>query len=174
MTTFDFNCVVVRRKWKSPLFGCTDWSPETAKKWSVSRWACKNKSRTNSPCNLPDVLGITGINDTTLGVLLLWSGRCFRIFSEAPSLSDWSELLGYFKCPLRLGSVLLPTLSWAIRRSNTNAPGPPHRIVTLPHRLIFFFVPASFCTSESALAGIPFGTFDWQFLKRPELAPVGY
>ncbi len=33
-------------------------------------------------------------------------------------------MLGYFKCPLRLGSVLLPTLSWTIRRSNTNDTGP--------------------------------------------------
>ena len=31
----------------------------------------KNKSRTNSLCNLPDVLGITDINDTGLGGLLL-------------------------------------------------------------------------------------------------------
>ena len=39
------------------------------------------------------------------------------------SLSDWSKLLGYFKCPLRVGSGLLPTLSWAIRRSSTNDTG---------------------------------------------------
>jgi hypothetical protein len=45
----------------------TDKTPETEKKKrSVSRWACKNKSLTNSLFNLPDVLAITGINDSTI------------------------------------------------------------------------------------------------------------
>jgi hypothetical protein len=47
------------------------WTPEAAKKRSVSRWTCKNKSRTKSLCNLPDVLAIAGINDTVLRDLLL-------------------------------------------------------------------------------------------------------
>ncbi len=61
-----------RRKWKNPpLVGCADWTPEAAKKRSVSRWVCKNKSLTNSLCNLPLVLAIAGIKDTALGGLLL-------------------------------------------------------------------------------------------------------
>jgi hypothetical protein len=61
-----------RRKWNWPLgFVSTRWTPEVPKKRSVSRWDCKNKSLTNSLCNLPLVLGITDINDTTLGCLLL-------------------------------------------------------------------------------------------------------
>ena len=47
-----------RWKWKSPLVDCASWTPEDSKKWSVSRWSCKNKSLTNSLCNLPDVLTI--------------------------------------------------------------------------------------------------------------------
>ncbi len=41
-----------------------------------SRWVCKSKIHTNSPCNLPDVLGIVGIKEMTFGgllwVCLLW------------------------------------------------------------------------------------------------------
>ncbi len=37
----------------------------------------------------------------------------------------WSVVVvSTIKCPLRLGSVLIPTLSWAILRSNTNGTGP--------------------------------------------------
>ena len=64
-----------RRKWnwsRSCSGSCT---PEVVKKRSVSRWTCKNKSLTNSLCNLPDVLSIVGINDTVLGGLI-----CFLIF----------------------------------------------------------------------------------------------
>jgi hypothetical protein len=46
-------------------------TPEVVKKRSISRWTCKNKSRTNSLCNLPDVLAIAGINEVALGWLLL-------------------------------------------------------------------------------------------------------
>ncbi len=44
-----------RRKWNWPLFVYTNWTPVVVKKRSVSRWDCKNKSLTNSRCNLPDV-----------------------------------------------------------------------------------------------------------------------
>ncbi len=53
-----------RRKWNWTRSVCASWTPEVVKKRSVSRWVCKNKSRTNSPCNLTDVLGIGDINDT--------------------------------------------------------------------------------------------------------------
>ncbi len=56
--TLDFSWAeqAERRKWKSPRSCFANWTPESAKKRSVSRWAYKNKSRTNSLCNLPDVL----------------------------------------------------------------------------------------------------------------------
>jgi hypothetical protein len=57
--------------WNWTLVDCADWTPEVTKKRSVSRWVCKNKSRTNPLCNRSDVLGISGINDTSLGDLLL-------------------------------------------------------------------------------------------------------
>jgi hypothetical protein len=60
-----------RRKWNWPRSVCADWTPEDVQKRSVSGWSCKNKSRTNSLCNRSDVLAIVGINDTTLGGLLL-------------------------------------------------------------------------------------------------------
>jgi len=52
-STFDFRldlCHSVRRtthdgNWKTDW---TRWTPEVAKKLSVSRWSCKSKSRTNS------------------------------------------------------------------------------------------------------------------------------
>jgi hypothetical protein len=47
-------------------FVCASWTPEAAKKRSVSRWACKNKILTNSLCNLP--LAIAGINEIVLGL----------------------------------------------------------------------------------------------------------
>ncbi len=43
---------------------------ESETKRSVSRWTCKNKSLTNSLCNLPDVLVISGMNEGALGGLL--------------------------------------------------------------------------------------------------------
>ena len=50
------------------LYKLNSWSWKKAgKKRSVSRWACKNKSLTNSLCNLPDVLAIVAIIDTVLG-----------------------------------------------------------------------------------------------------------
>jgi hypothetical protein len=67
---------------------------EGATKWSVSRWVCKNKSHTKSSCNFPDVQTIEDINDGSLGGLLLSSDLCFRILSEAVSLSDLSISLG--------------------------------------------------------------------------------
>jgi hypothetical protein len=76
LTTFVLNCEenVARWKWKCPLFHCTVWIPDDAKKRSVSRWVWKNKWFTISLCNLPVVLGITDINLTEeieLGGLLL-------------------------------------------------------------------------------------------------------
>ncbi len=53
------------------LFDCASWTPEAAKKRSVSRWVCKNKRCTNSLCNLPDVLEISIIKEIVLGGLLL-------------------------------------------------------------------------------------------------------
>ncbi len=67
---FDFNIEenVARRKWEydDPKFDCADWTPEGAKKRSVSRWSCKNRSLIKSLCNLPEVLGITDINEIAL------------------------------------------------------------------------------------------------------------
>ncbi len=51
--------------------GILSWTPEVAKKRSVSRWACKNKRLTNSLYNLPDVLAIADIKEMELGGLLL-------------------------------------------------------------------------------------------------------
>jgi hypothetical protein len=52
-------------KWRrSPRFCYTRWTPEVAKKRSVSRWARKNNSLMNSLCNLPDVLEISVIKET--------------------------------------------------------------------------------------------------------------
>jgi hypothetical protein len=48
------------RKWNWPRSCCASWTPEAEKKRSVSRWACKNKSLTNSLCNLPDDVGLGG------------------------------------------------------------------------------------------------------------------
>ena len=63
LPTFALSCEenAARREWNSPLLDCASWTPEVAKKRSVSRWVCKNKSLTNSLCNLPDVLAITDI-----------------------------------------------------------------------------------------------------------------
>jgi hypothetical protein len=88
-----------QRKWNWSRSVCGSWTPESAKKRSVSRWSCKNKSLTNSLCNLPDVLVIAVINDTVLGGLLLESARYFLY-------------------------IQVPTLLWAIRRSRTNGTGP--------------------------------------------------
>ncbi len=61
--TFLLNCweKAERWKWNMTLLVSGSWTPEAAKKLSVSRWACKNKSLTNSLCDLPDVLAIAGI-----------------------------------------------------------------------------------------------------------------
>ncbi len=62
-----------QRKWKNPpLVDCADWTPEAAKKRSVSRWGCKNKRLTNWLCNLPLVLAIAGINDTARFITFQW------------------------------------------------------------------------------------------------------
>jgi hypothetical protein len=63
----------VSRQWNIPRSVCGSWTPEVAKRRSVSRWDCKNKSLTNSLCNLPDVLGIVGINDTVLRLFIIKS-----------------------------------------------------------------------------------------------------
>ncbi len=71
LTLFLMRCEnAARRKWNWSRSDC-DGTPEAANKRSVSRWACKNKSLTNSLCNRSDLLAITGINDTALGGLLL-------------------------------------------------------------------------------------------------------
>ena len=64
---------VVRWKWKNPQSCCASWTPEAAKKRSVSRWACKNESLINLLCNLPDVLALTGIKDATRRSLIIIS-----------------------------------------------------------------------------------------------------
>ncbi len=73
LPTFAFRVDenAARRKWNSPLVDCASWTPESAKKRSVSRWVCENNSLMNSPCNLPDVLAITGIKETEVGGLWL-------------------------------------------------------------------------------------------------------
>ena len=73
LPTFDFCWAenAARRKWNMPRCVCAGWTPEAAKKRSVSQWACKNKSRTNSLCNLPDVLAIVGLHDRKDCCLLL-------------------------------------------------------------------------------------------------------
>ncbi len=52
----------------------------------------KNKSRTNSLCNLPDVLPIGCLNETAVGGLLLQSSVNFRISSVTDSLIELSDL----------------------------------------------------------------------------------
>ncbi len=68
------------RKWNWPPSCYVSWTPETAKKRSVSRWACRNRTRTNSLCSLPDVLVISDMKDIVLGGLLLQSVWYFLIF----------------------------------------------------------------------------------------------
>jgi hypothetical protein len=77
LSTFSLGCEenTVRRKWKSPLVDCGRWTPEVVQKRSVYPWSRKNKSLTNSLCNLPDVLAIVGINEMTFGGL-------FKYFSQ--------------------------------------------------------------------------------------------
>ena len=57
---FALSCPrkAARLKWKVPRCDCAGWTPEAAKKRSVSRWACKNRRRANSLCNLADTLTI--------------------------------------------------------------------------------------------------------------------
>jgi hypothetical protein len=85
-TTLFLNCWarVARRKWNSPLVDSGSWTPEAAKKRSVSRWTCKNKSLTNSLSNLPDVLSIAGINDTLMTKTCRTPENCvlFPLFFE--------------------------------------------------------------------------------------------
>ncbi len=66
--TLSLRCEenVTRWKWNWSLMVCVCWTSEDEKKRSVSRWTCKNKSHTNSPCNLPDVLVIVDINARTV------------------------------------------------------------------------------------------------------------
>jgi hypothetical protein len=52
-------------KWNTSLVDSGTWTPKTSKKWSISRWACKNKSLTNSLCNLPDVLAVADLEAST-------------------------------------------------------------------------------------------------------------
>jgi hypothetical protein len=82
-----FEKNAARRKWKnSPLVDCASGTPEAEKKRSVSRWACKNKSLINSLCNLPDVLAIAGIKDTTLE-LIPRSGASSNALNRVSSLT---------------------------------------------------------------------------------------
>ncbi len=73
LSIFDLSCEenTVHLKWNWSLVDYTRWTPETTKKRSVSRWCCKNRRKTNSLCNLPDVLAIEGIKTTEDGVFLL-------------------------------------------------------------------------------------------------------
>ena len=76
------------------------------KKSSVSRWVCKNWRRTNSLCNLPDVLVIGGIKEIELGGLLLQSARYFLILSAASSFSVlFTSFLVLQKCILEFADV---------------------------------------------------------------------
>jgi hypothetical protein len=61
-----------RRKWKNaPIFDCADWTPEAAKKRSVSRWNCKNRILINSLWSLPDVLVIADMTDLSVLIVVL-------------------------------------------------------------------------------------------------------
>jgi hypothetical protein len=70
--TLGWSCEenVERWKWNSPPVHCVNWTPESVKKRSVSRWSCKNKRHTNSLCK-PDVIGITVIKEITLGEIVV-------------------------------------------------------------------------------------------------------
>ncbi len=61
----------VRRLWNWSLVDCSSWTPEVAKKRSVSRWVCKSKRHTKSLCIFPDVLVIAGIKEIVLEGRLL-------------------------------------------------------------------------------------------------------
>ena len=72
-----------RRKWKNaPIFDCADWTPEAAKKRSVSRWVCKNKILINSLWRFPDVLAIPGIKE-----IYEWGSGWWVLFI----MNRWSE-----------------------------------------------------------------------------------
>ncbi len=88
LTVFALSWLVntVRWQWKSLRSCWTRWTPEASKKRSVSLWVCKNKIRTNSLCNLPEVFAIDGINEISLGGLLLSSVWYFLILSLEDSL----------------------------------------------------------------------------------------
>ncbi len=70
--TVDYSTSVSPRKCKTELL-------KLEKKRSVSRWSCKNNSLMNSLCNLPDVLGIGDIKETTFGKML---ERVFSFFQR--------------------------------------------------------------------------------------------
>jgi hypothetical protein len=67
LSTLDLSRVW--RKWNSPRSYYARWTPEAAKKRSVFRWDYKNKRRTNSLCNLPDVLVWASIKE------IMWEER---------------------------------------------------------------------------------------------------
>ena len=78
LPTLALNCEedATRLYWYRTLVDYISWTPEAAKKRSVSRWACKNRRRTNSLCNVPDVLAIIGIKatkfvDSTKGLFMM-------------------------------------------------------------------------------------------------------
>jgi len=102
------------------------WSPETAKKRSVSRWTCKNKRPTNSHCRCPDVPAIVPKGDIVRGTIIIVSVvlSYFISCSVTVSFRVPSKSFGSCKCPLRLGSELLPQRSCTMWRSNTKDTGP--------------------------------------------------
>jgi hypothetical protein len=64
--TLLLNCweKATRRKWNWSRSVCGSWTPEDAKKRSVSRWACKNKSRTTNYSRLWQTCRLRGFTFT--------------------------------------------------------------------------------------------------------------
>ena len=85
----------------------------------------QKKKSTNSQCRCPDVPTITDIKEITLEERLLESTRYWRILSVTVSFSGPSKSFGSCKCPLRLGSDLLPQRSCVMWRSLPKVPVDP-------------------------------------------------
>jgi hypothetical protein len=91
LPTFVFRVVknTARWKWNSPLVDPLSWTTGVSKKRSVSRWVCWNNSLMNSPCNLPDVPGITDKR-------WLWSMDCSCSQDDFSVFYQWKPDLAIY------------------------------------------------------------------------------
>jgi hypothetical protein len=96
-------------KYVDPKFDCADWTSEAAKKRSVSRWVCKNKSLIKSLCKRPFVPAIAGFvylqenkeGQRDLGLFIINRIRCIQ------------KIIKIWKCTLTLFRVWPRKLSFS-------------------------------------------------------------